>query len=335
MLRVWIPGIAHEGTAKRLVLYSAFAFSAIVALPLTGKPRTIWAMSPNYFCMIPALVCRIVSRSKVIHDVVDIWPEALVATGYKFPKGLLRLVDFFSKVAYTLSDTIITLSASMKEVLQKTVPFSKQVIVVENSVKSDFFRVGAKPGGTPFHIMYLGTLSPSNDFPTLLDAASKLQHERGVRFSIVGSGEQAEQIWRLLREKKLSNVDFREGPVSHNDVTKHLAEADAMVLPLRAGFGDTSFPSKFGEYLATGRPVVCMTDGSLARIIATNEIGLIVQPWDSAGLVQAIESLQKDEDQRSELGALGRKFAEMNFSELSFRMKVHKILDLAQSPVRA
>src|SRR2546425_3272939 len=106
--------------------------------------------------------------------------------------------------------------------------------------------------------MYLGTLGPSNDFATVVEAARKLQHDKQVSFTIAGSGELGSKIEDSLRQNQVENVELHGQPIKHSDVPAWLGDADALVLPLRKGFGDTSFPSKLGEYLATGRPVICM-----------------------------------------------------------------------------
>ena len=334
VLRVWVPPIAHEGIIKRLIMYTSFAFSALMALPFCRGNRVVWAMSPNYLCMIPALALKIAeSNSKIIHDVVDIWPGALLAAGYSFPRGILGIAGFLARVSYVFSDAIVTLSASMRRTLLKTTSKSIKINVMENVVGESFLRMSPGVRDNGFHIMYLGTLSPSNDFPTLVEAASKLESDNDLRFTIAGAGELAGSIKRSLKEKNIKNVDFREGPINHDEVPKWLDEADALVLPLRSGFGDTSFPSKLGEYLASGRPVVCMADGSLAATLRANDLCLLVPPGDAEGLVRAFGRLRNEPSLCHELCSKGREYSKLHLSPASFEDKVEKILEIAEQTI--
>jgi colanic acid biosynthesis glycosyl transferase WcaI len=178
--------------------------------------------------------------------------------------------------------------------------------------------------------MYLGTLGPSNDFPTVLDAARKLQNEKLARFTIAGSGEQAREIALSLKTSRISNVDFHNRIIPHRAVSEWLERADALILPLRRGFGDTSFPSKLGEYLASGRPVICMTDGQLGKTISESEIAILVEPGSVAGLVEAIVWILKNPSLSASLSSNGREYARNNLSYDAFSKKTNKILEATQ-----
>ncbi len=333
VIRVWVPPLPHEGMVYRFILYFSFALSALLALPFCRSTRVTWAISPNYLCMVPATVCKIMTRSKLIHDVVDIWPEALVATGFSIPKIAQSGTRILSFISYAFSDRITTISRSMGARLQRTVPGSVPVDVIENCVADTFFKVPPKQIGPRFHVMYLGTLGPSNDFPTVLDAARKLQEEKLARFTIAGSGEQAKEIALSIETGRISNVDFHNGAVPHQAVPEWLGTADALVLPLKRGFGDTSFPSKLGEYLASGRPVICMTDGQLGRVIRESEIGILVEPGSVAGLVKAIVWTLKNPSLSASFSSNAREYARKNLSYDVFSQKTNKILEVVEHGV--
>ena len=299
-----MPAIAHEGVIKRLVMYGTYAISALMALPFCRGVRVTWAISPNYLCMIPATAVKLMTRSRVIHDVVDIWPRALIATGYSFPRGILKAVNLLSRISYILSDAVVTISDSMRSSLTKESPKYIRVEVLANCVTNDFFSVPSKTRGRLFHIMYVGTLGPSNDFSNVLEAAKKLQDEDNIK-----------------------NVDFIEESIKHDNVPLWLDRADALVLPLRRGFGDTSFPSKLGEYLATGRPVVCSADGALANTLGASHVSLIVTPGDNEELVQAFLRLRKDLRLSDQIGSNGRAYAHEHFSFDSFQKKVENLTE--------
>jgi len=327
LIRVWMPAIAHEGVIKRLILYGTFALSALMALPFCRGTKATWAMSPNYLCMVPATAVKLTTRSRIIHDVVDIWPQALIATGYSFPRSVVKAVNLLSRISYILSDAIVTISDSMRSSLRTVSPKSIRVEVLANCVTNDFFSVPAKTRGRLFHIMYVGTLGPSNDFSTVLEAAKKLQDEEDLKFTIAGSGELASKISQTVRNSNIRNVDLKGQPIKHDNVPLWLGKADALVLPLRKGFGNASLPSKLGEYLATGRPVVCSSDGALASTLGSNNLSLVVAPGDVGELVHAFLRLRKDPGLSHQIGSNGRAYAHEHFSFESFQEKVENLTE--------
>ncbi len=304
VVRVWMPPIPHEGTTKRLLMYMIFAFSAMMAWPYFLRTKVTWAVSPNYLSMIPATACKMVSGTRVIHDVVDIWPEALVATGYSFSRLILMFAGIVSRVTYAISDTIVTISESMAEDLRKTVSAKTPVTIVENCVGEQFFAIAPPQANLPLHMMYLGTLGPSNDFTTLLESAVKLRNQDIAEFTIAGSGDRSRAIAETIQNQKVTNVTFRGQAVPH-------------------GLGNTSLPSKLGDYLAAARPIICTADGNLADMIRDNRIALLVSPGDVIGFTGAIMQLSQDKGLYQQLSARGRQYAHDHMSYESFYRKIN------------
>jgi glycosyltransferase involved in cell wall biosynthesis len=325
VIRVWVPPLAHAGMIRRLIMYASFSLSSLTALPFCRGSKVTWAMSPNYFCIVPATALKLITRTFVVHDVVDIWPGALSATGYSLPRAMLKMARLFCRICYALSDVIVTLSDSMRDSLAKVIPSGTQVTVLENCVDSSFLKIPMRSPADSFRITYVGSLSPSNNFPIVLQAAMKVQEHR-INFAIVGSGEMAGEISSSLRGNRITNVQFENRRVKHNDVPGLLAEADALILPLRSGFGDTSFPSKLAEYWASARPVLCVADGELGKEITTKKLGLVVRPEDPGSLLSAIHELHSDPDLCKRLAKTGREYAKEHLSESSFDRKVMGIL---------
>ena len=330
IVRTWVPGIPHDSVASRLFLYLAFSFSALLALPFLFKDRcsVVWALSPNYFCMIPALFYGKLWRAYVIHDVVDIWPAALYSSGYKLPRLLAPAVRLFTHASYLLANAVVTLSEPLKKRILLNAPSVRRVWVVPNAIEEIMFDVPDRgsSNGT-FNLLYLGTLAPSNDFAMILDAASRLRSEGNIKFMISGSGECAEEISRLKREYGLGNVVLEGKPVPHDEVPMRLSQADALLLPLKRGFAEVSFPSKFGEYLASGKPVICSVEGELAKLIRAEEIAVVVAPGSGEQMAEVILKLRGDPNLRKELGYKAREYATANLSRERMIERVAAVME--------
>jgi colanic acid biosynthesis glycosyl transferase WcaI len=88
------------------------------------------------------------------------------------------------------------------------------------------------------------------------------------------------------------------------------------VVPLRAGLGRVSVPSKTYSSLAAARPVVAAIDPGTAvpTILAESGGGVAVPPDDTAAFVAALRRLVDDPEARAEMGRRGRAWAERHAS---------------------
>jgi glycosyltransferase involved in cell wall biosynthesis len=128
-----------------------------------------------------------------------------------------------------------------------------------------------------------------------------------------GGGARYPALKEGAAARGLSNVRFGPG-VSHRDMPRVLARADALVLTLHPDPVFTRvLPSKLSEYLAMGRPVAAAASGEVARILEGGGAGLAVAPLDGAGLARAVARLADDAALRSAMGRSARALAEERF----------------------
>ena len=84
---------------------------------------------------------------------------------------------------------------------------------------------------------------------------------------------------------------------------------------------DAGLPTKLIEYMATGRPIICISAGESARIVRDAKCGIVVSPGDSTNLTKEIKSLREDSN-REKLGMKGRRYAEEHFSLVRIASKL-------------
>jgi colanic acid biosynthesis glycosyl transferase WcaI len=121
----------------------------------------------------------------------------------------------------------------------------------------------------------------------------------------------------LLQEsaKTLANVKFVDYQPAER-VPEVLASADIHVVPLRAGLGSVSVPSKTYSILAAARPIVAAIDADteVPRILAASGAGIVVQPGDEASFISALNELRNDRARMIEMGQSGRVWVETHVS---------------------
>ena len=104
------------------------------------------------------------------------------------------------------------------------------------------------------------------------------------------------------------------GFVERRALLQEYSAASVLVIPL---FDDVRsharFPTKLGEYLASGRPVVTNRVGEIPRFLEDGISACVTEPRDTAAFAEAICQLLAHPAQGQEIGRVGRRVAERCF----------------------
>ena len=107
-----------------------------------------------------------------------------------------------------------------------------------------------------------------------------------------------------------------------------LASADVHVVPLRAGLGRVSVPSKTYSILAAGRPLVAAVDPGteIPRMVEASGSGICVPPDDEARFIEAVSRLLADPEGRARMGRSARQWVEAHASPAGVAERYEAIL---------
>jgi glycosyltransferase involved in cell wall biosynthesis len=148
------------------------------------------------------------------------------------------------------------------------------------------------------------------DLDNVLDAA-RLVDGRGVRFVLLGDGNDRERLQQRAKELSIGSVSFLDfaGPGRYEAI---LQAADVLLVNQGPSVGDMSLPSKLTSYFAAGQPVVAAIapDSETAREIRAAHGGVLVPPAQPEALADGVLALREDPALREALGRHGRQFAE-------------------------
>jgi glycosyltransferase involved in cell wall biosynthesis len=140
-------------------------------------------------------------------------------------------------------------------------------------------------GGRPF-LLFVGTLEPRKDIPTLVGAFARIagRHPDALLVLAGGAGWGATQVDRVVEASGVASRIVRTGYVVDEAVPALLRSATAVVYPaLYEGFGLPAL-----EALACGAPLVT-TAGTAMEEVA-GDAAVLVAPGDGTGLADAIEA---------------------------------------------
>lgn len=159
------------------------------------------------------------------------------------------------------------------------------------------------------YLLYVGTIEPRKNLPTLLRAWQRLQlHDReaadGVELVLAGGiGHGGQDVVPMIKKMKLAKTVKYLGYVSHNHKILLMKNARAFVFPtLYEGFGLPVI-----EAMQLGLPVITTNVSSLPEV--ADAAALLVDPSDVEGLTMAMRKILLDRALGHRLAAAGQRQA--------------------------
>ncbi|MFM8994474.1 MAG: glycosyltransferase family 4 protein [Actinomycetota bacterium] len=317
------PAKSKSNLVARAFAFMLFSSIAGICALIVGRPNSrrarvdaVIAMSPPLTLGIVGWLAAVGRRTRLIFNVQDVFPDAVIKTGAVKSRVLISLASRLERFTYRRASAVAVLSSDLQRNVRAKLPagLAGRVHVIENFV--DTQRVAPFDRRTAYRrelglgdevvVMYAGNVGFSQSLDTLIAAARRLPQ---ISFVINGAGAALTHVKDLSRD--VANVHFGDYQPEVR-LAEVLASADIHVVPLRAGLAEVSVPSKTYSILAAGRCVVAAVDRGtqIERLITQANAGVCVQPDDVDALVSALTDLANDAARRTTLGSNGRTFIE-------------------------
>ena len=259
-----------------------------------------------------ALLPRRLGLANLIFDIRGFMPEEYVDAGVWPADGLLyRITKAVEHRLLVGSDAFVVLTSRAREILfpgssttdsmgrpVEVIPccvdmerFGEATLTVRDSVRKTLNVDGR-------HVLaYTGALGGwylSSEMAEFI----ALAHERDPKiFGLVltQSGLEAESFRRCLEHLGLSNGDYWLGAVPPNEVPNYLTAADFAFCFIKPGYSKmSSSPTKVGEFLASGLPVICNVGvGDIDELLLENRVGVLVDRFDRQSYSRALDALDE------------------------------------------
>ena len=310
---------------RRLMSFLAFSFlAAIVSLFKKGPFDNVLVLSPPLTLGNVGKVAALRHHCKLILNLQDIFPDVAVALGKIKSRSSIRLLEKYEKFTYNGSDAITVLSKDLEENVNKkidTIKSCPELEVIPNFLISSSIKPQSRLTNyreehqleEKLVVMYAGNLGNSQSFELITDAAKKHDEKDDIVYVINGNGAMSDQLKQQANQlKNLLVVDYQ--PIER--LSEVLATADIHLIPLRAGLGDMSVPSKIYSIFASGRPVIASVDSGteIDKIVTESKGGIAVPPDDSVSFFLALENLIENSELREEMGKKARVWLENCYS---------------------
>jgi len=193
------------------------------------------------------------------------------------------------------------------------------------------------------HPYVLWTGSPHGEIRSHLDflirVMARVREARPeCRLILMGSftGDQRADLASLARTESGADEWLTiHGFVPKEQLAAPIAGAAALLAPLPTGVRwECCFPTKLGEYLASGRPVVSSRVGEVGACLSDGETAMVAEPGDLEGWRDRIVRLLDDPALASRIGAAGRELARREFDYRVHSRRLYEFLDGLAGPSR-
>jgi hypothetical protein len=192
------------------------------------------------------------------------------------------LSNFISRIQWIIiriilrADLVITVSTRMNAYVLKNYRDAK-VFAAPNCVSLSIFRAKADVIKKRKLFVYSGTAAPWQALELLADIWKNIHElDKSVYFRVISRDQRCRVLANGI---SVSNIEFTSSD-NFNEVAELLNEADVGFLVRRPHIvNEVSFPTKLGEYLASGLWVVCSNiDWDAADYIRKHEVGCLIDP---------------------------------------------------------
>ncbi len=320
----YIP--ANPTGSKRMAHHASFASSAYPAARRARRelqPDLVFTVAPS---MIAAPVAvRMARRAGVplwMH-VQDFEVGAALATG---------LIDSESRTAAAAArfedrmlhsaDLVSTISHPMCQLLEEKGVANDRILEMRNWANhagafaeadgSAFRREWGLEGKTV--ALYSGNIANKQGLDIIIEAARLMEAREDIVFVICGEGPNRLKLEH--RANDLGNVIFRDLQ-PENRIGDLLTMADIHLLPQLHDAADLVLPSKLGNMLASGRPVVATVRPGTGIARELVDCGIVVPPEVPEAIVSALEALAAHPDYRETMGRAAAERARIAWSKKS------------------
>lgn len=169
------------------------------------------------------------------------------------------------------------------------------------------------------YIAFVGVMDNLKDgLDILIEAFSKIAKDYlKLKLYLVGPWNyDTPSHLKRIKELKLTKRIKWVGEFPRDSIPAIVCNAKLLVLPRPdSKQAQGGFPTKLGEYLATGRPVCSTTVGEISDYLEDNKSVYFAKPGSVKSFVNAMSNALKNDEQANNIGKQGKKVAELYFNK--------------------
>ena len=223
------------------------------------------------------------------------------------------LKSALSRLKYNWSqEQIITVSTSIQTTLLRGGIYPEKIKVIYEGVDTNWIDIQKPSPIKNKHDLIIGTvahMSSEKGHSILLKAAAELIPQfPNIAFVLVGDGKLLSELSRKAAQLGLENNIIFTG--FRSDSESLMKNFDIFCLPsLSEGLSSAILVA-----MANRLPVVATNVGGITELVVDKQTGFLVGPNQPSDLASALSKLIQSPDLRKQMGNMGRKRVEKNFT---------------------
>jgi glycosyltransferase involved in cell wall biosynthesis len=275
--------------------WNKYAFDKACEIIETEGIRHVITTSPPHSTQLIGLKLKKKFQDiKWVADLRDPWTDIYYYRLF-YPTLISKMIDrMYENQVLTFSDSIITVGKSLKTLFSSKIPEADAKIeIITNGFDEDDFTALTPSIPNIFTVTYTGTLSDVYPIDGFLDALQRT-NDKMNDFRLKFIGTVSAKLKDLILSRILSSrVEFIPY-VDHSKAIKYMADSSALLLIIPDHQSNNSIiTGKLFEYIATGKPVICIgpVNGDAAEINNDSGHGMTFSYTDSKGISDYLSSL--------------------------------------------
>ena len=320
----YIP--ANPTGSRRIAHHASFASSAWPAARKARRelePDLVFSVAPSMIAAPVALRMARRANAPLWLHVQDFEVGAALATGLLDASGrAAQAAARFEDRMLHAADLVSTISHPMCELLRTKGVAEDRILEMRNWANHSAAMEGSDPHrfrdawglGDRTVALYSGNIANKQGLDVVIEAARLMTAREDVVFVICGEGPNRKKLEAFAQG--LPNVLFRDLQ-PEDRMGDLLTFGDIHLLPQLHDAADLVLPSKLGNMLASGRPVVATVRPGTGIARELVNCGIVVPPETPEAIVSAIEALANHADYRVTMGAAAQERARSAWSKQS------------------
>lgn len=235
-------------------------------------------------------------------------------------KGNKRHI-FFDKTAFHAYDGIALMTKTLNRHYQQFHEPKPLLLHLPMTVDLDRFSTAVEPlpcFEKPY-IAFVGVMNDAKDgVNILINAFAKISamFPQSKLYLIGPRNYDTPNHLKMIKELGLSDRVFWKKEYPRESIPAIISNADLLVLPRpNSKQAQGGFPTKLGEYLATGNPVCATTVGEIPDYLKDGESVYFAEPGSVDSFAVAMRRALSNPEEAKRIGMNGKKVAEKSFNK--------------------
>jgi len=316
--RIYVP--QRVNSLRRVLHESSFVAASLIRALVQKRPDAIFVVSPPLGLGLAAVILSRWWGIPYVFHVPDLQPDAAVDLGMLAAGPVVRGLYAVEGLAYRKAALVSTLTEAMRQrIISKGIKANK-IKLFADWAAPEAFTVPLNGGGSSFRnsyrlndrfiVLHCGNMGVKQGLDVLLDAADLSRGNSKIDYLLVGDGATQPSLKARAAARALSNVRFM--PLQpHAEFLDLLAATDVSLITQQRTVADIVFPSKTVTLMAAGRPVIASVnrESEVARVVRDARAGLVVEPENPHSLLDAVNALWDNPQERHAMGLRARQYA--------------------------